>query len=275
MEAQSPALNKNSDEFIIFATSYYNDQYLMKLKPVFEPIGEEVEGQNAEKRQRTLSTDSGNMAKKKGQKSQMMPVNYDLEILDSLPTLCPITNVVPLPGDDLLLASGHFSSSQLTIMRGSHQEDIPAPLAINIQQQMLKIPEILNSFSLSFEQLNEFRNLNQYIILSFQNQTRVVEFIQGKVLEIEQIDTGFSFDQETVFCSKVKEDLIVQATPNQLNLINYDFENKKFTIKTKYKFPKGSKLIQALVVNDFIACLVMNDTFNIALELYDYENDDT
>ena len=52
----------------------------------------------------------------------MYPVGYSFEILDQLTTICPINNMIELPGNDMLLTHGHFSQSVLTIIRGKESD---------------------------------------------------------------------------------------------------------------------------------------------------------
>lgn len=67
-------------------------------------------------------------------------------MVDSLTTLAPITSILKM-GNDLLMSTGHQTSAALTLVR-SWQKGY---LAMDIQQQLLKIKGITEVFSLILE----------------------------------------------------------------------------------------------------------------------------
>lgn len=127
-----------------------------------------------------------------------MPDQYALEPLDSLTTLSPITGILNL-NNDLLISTGHQQSASLTLVR-SWQKGY---LAADIQQQLLKIKGIKEVFSLILE-ASEDKPLKQFIFLSLENQTRILEF-SGRLTEIEQKPDSFQTEESTIFC-KVLQD---------------------------------------------------------------------
>ena len=58
--------------------------------------GDEIEGDELEKRQRLLSSDSNQIKENKKKQSNlevMVPEKYNLDVKDTLLTLCPINNM--------------------------------------------------------------------------------------------------------------------------------------------------------------------------------------
>ena len=116
-------------------SSYFNDQLLMKIQPVFETLDEE---ETIEKRQRTSSIDSqGINAIKRStlNKQETEPKEYKLDLLDYLATISPINNILQLPGNNLLVSSGHSTSSHYTIVKKG-QKGLPAPLAVELKSKV-------------------------------------------------------------------------------------------------------------------------------------------
>ena len=134
--SSAEASNKYSDEFEVVISSYFNDQLLMKIQPVFETL--EVE-ETIEKRQRTSSIDSqGINALKRSalNKQEAEPKEYNLVLQDNLATISPINNILQLPGNNLLVSSGHSTSSHYTIVK-SGPKGLPAPLAVEFYRSLL------------------------------------------------------------------------------------------------------------------------------------------
>jgi hypothetical protein len=114
----------------------------MKIEPVFETFEEE---DNVEKRQRTSSIDSQGMnALKRSSlnKQEAEPKEYNLVLLDSLATVSPINNILQLPGNNLLLSSGHSTSSHCTIVKKG-SKGLPAPLAVEFYKNLCQDDNIL------------------------------------------------------------------------------------------------------------------------------------
>ena len=79
---------QQDDEYLLFVSSFFKDQQLLRLKANFE-VQEEPE---VEKRQRLgsdASKDTEQVATKK--KRSMVPELYNLTVLDSLTTISPVT----------------------------------------------------------------------------------------------------------------------------------------------------------------------------------------
>ena len=85
------------------------DQYLFRISPCSPEEAEENQVL-PEKRQRLLSSDSGKDFKKRSYKT-VMPESYDMSMVDSLTTICPMVSVLKVPQDagdsHLIIASGH------------------------------------------------------------------------------------------------------------------------------------------------------------------------
>lgn len=151
--------------------------------------------------------------------SQLIKLNAEpdefgsyIDILETFTNLGPIVDMVVVDLEkqgqgQLVTCSGAFKEGTLRIIRNG----------IGIQEHAsIDLQGIKGIWPLRLQSSDVFDN---YLVLSFVGQTRVLKLV-GEEMEEESSIDGFSVDKQTYACANVAFDQIVQATSNQVRLIS-------------------------------------------------------
>lgn len=185
---------------------------------------------------------------KKKQQKNVIPDTYQMKILDYLPTISPITSIMQLPNhndedenqvnsniDDLIIASGHQQSAQLTLVRSQRKSFLAVDNNIFPMGKQNGVQQV---FSFNMEKIisdtpNEVLDVKQFIVLSITDSTKFCQFENNNITEIGSIQkddqqVSFNGHEQTISCQKICNDQILQVTETELILLKYDFQEKKF-----------------------------------------------
>ena len=158
-----------------------------------------------------------------------------IEFLDSFVNLGPIVDftVVDLERQgqgQVVTCSGAYKDGSLRIIRNG--------IGIN-EQASIELPGVKGIWSLKGENMN----FHKYLVVSFVGQTRVLAIQDDEMGESEI--AGFDSSTQTLFCSNVADNQILQVTEKEIRLIS----TKTLELITQWE-TKENELINVVSVNE-------------------------
>lgn len=182
-----------------------------------------------------------------------IPTSYTLEQLQSLTTLTPITSILQLNHQDLLIASGSQQSAMLTLVRDFKQSAL-AIQALKLPVQAAGIEEV---FSLIFSS-SDSQTLTQFIVLAMESgTTRLIEYSSGRsgegLKEIDEAQNHFITQQKSLSVQKAstrsQKHFVLQVTATQVKTLIFQEESKMFQAVVDLDIgATGQRIIQALEI---------------------------